>query len=755
MAGKRKPTEGTHNSKVTKLPSREEILSFIEENPGAGGKRELAKAFNLKGDARIWLKDFLRQLSDEGIIEKRRKHIMRAGALPPITVVSIYGRDSDGDFLAHPAEWNEENRPPVIVLSPRRHGQGPVVGVGDRVLVKIFANKRGGPAEYSGRVVRKLEDTKKTTLGVLQRLESGEWRVNPIDRRDGEIKLDTSHDFSANPGDLVEISINKNNRLGLKRGVVRDIIGRIDSEKALSMIAIISHSIPHIFPPSVLEEAEKENTANWDHREDWRHLPFVTIDPPDAKDHDDAVYAVADDDEKNPGGFIIYVAIADVAYYIRPHSALDREALNRGNSVYFPDRVVPMLPERISNNLCSLRENEDRPALAVRMVYDSNGNKKKHDFHRIMMRSITKLSYNQAQAAIDGVADAKTLPLLDTVLRPLWAAYGLLKNARDRREPLDLDLPEKKIILDEKGRIQDVVVPERLDAHKLIEECMIAANVAAAETLEQKHCSLIYRIHEQPSLAKQEALREFLNSLGISLSRGADLTPSRFNQILKQVENTEKQELVNQIVLRTQSQAEYNRENIGHYGLHLHRYAHFTSPIRRYADLTVHRALIKALDLGVGGFIESNLDELDMIASLISSTERRAMAAERETVDRLVAHYLADKVGSDFSGRINGVAKAGLFVTLDRLGADGFIPVSSLHNDYYHFDEMRHCQIGERTRKGYQLGDVVEVRLSEALPIAGALRFDMLSPPHDLPFSPISHHKLKKRSMPPRSRRRR
>lgn len=753
MARKNNSIKPSRESKAIKLPSREAILAYIEENPGESGKRELAKAFNLKGDARIWLKDVLKQLTDDGVIEKRRKSVVRAGSLPPITVVKIYSRDADGDFLAHPAEWNEEAAPPIVVLSPRRHhGDGPVVGVGDKVLAKIFANKRGGIAAYSGRIVRKLEDKEQTVLGVLQHLENGEWRANPIDRREGEIKLDTTGDFFGNAGDLVEISINKNNRLGLKRGVIREVVGRIDSEKALSMIAIISHEIPHIFPAEVLQEAEQAKAPDWDHREDWRELAFVTIDPADAKDHDDAVYAVHDDDENNPGGFIVYVAIADVAYYIRPHSALDREALKRGNSVYFPDRVVPMLPERISNNLCSLRENEDRPALVVRMIYDANGNKKKHDFHRVMIRSIAKLSYGQAQAAIDGLPDEKTAPLLDAVLKPLWAAYEALKSARKRREPLDLDLPEKKIILDEKGRVQDVIVPERLDAHRLIEEFMISANVAAAETLEQKHSPLIYRIHDQPSLAKQEALREFLHTLGMSLARGADLTPSRFNQILKQVEHTEKQELVNQVVLRTQSQAEYNRENIGHYGLRLLRYAHFTSPIRRYADLTIHRALIKALNFGIGGLIETDPTEMDAIATLISSTERRAMAAERETVDRLIAHYLADKVGANFSGRIGGVTKAGLFITLDRLGADGFVPISSLGNDYYHFDEARHALTGSRTHKGYQLGDIVEVRLTEALPIAGALRFEMLSQPRDLPFSPASYHKSKKRPISARFR---
>ena len=470
----------------------------------------------------------------------------------------------------------------------------------------------------------------------------------------------------------------------------------------------------------------------------------MTIDPADAKDHDDAVYAEPDPDEKNPGGFIATVAIADVAAYVTPRSQLDREALKRGNSVYFPDRVVPMLPERISNDLCSLKELVDRPALAVRMIFDAEGRKISHTFHRIMMRSHARLSYPQAQAAIDGATDEKTAPILDTILKPLWAAYAVLKRGRDAREPLELDLPEKKILLTPEGKVDKVVIPPRLDAHKLIEEFMIQANVAAAETLERKKQPLIFRIHDAPSLAKQETLREFLRTMDISLARGAELRPNQFNHILKRVEGSEQQDLVNQVVLRSQSQAEYNPANIGHFGLNLHRYAHFTSPIRRYADLIVHRALISALGLGPDGLTPDEEAALPEIAALISTSERRAMAAERDTVDRLIAHYLADKVGSSFEGRVQGVTKAGLFVSLATYGADGFIPISTLGDDYYLYDETNHALSGERSGKGFRLGDVVEVRLVEALPVAGALRFEMLSEPHPVPSGVRSHHKAKR-----------
>lgn len=729
-------------NKSSHLPTKDDILSFIKENPNLSGKREIAKAFNLKGDARIWLKDLLRELKAEGVVSKQRKKIVPKHMLPPVAVLDIKGRDQDGGFIAEPSEWDGEDAP-LVALHPARHTKGPAIGVGDRILAKIFRNKREEGPSYTGRAIKKIDRRDFTTMGVLRDLGQGKWRLEPIDRKAPEVAVDLPPDSKAKAGDLVEVEIGRDKHYGLKRGVVKNILGSVDSEKALSMIAIISHDIPHIFPDRVLEEAEEAKPATIENREDWRDLPLVTIDPEDAKDHDDAVCANMDDSEDNKGGVVVTVAIADVGYYVRPDSAMDKEALKRGNSVYFPDRVVPMLPERISNNFCSLREGEDRPAMAVRMVFDSHGKKRSHSFHRILMRSCAKLSYEQTQRAIDGKPDEKTLPILENVLKPLWAAYDLLKKARDERQPLELDLPERKIILDESGRIKDVVIPPRLDAHKLIEEFMIQANVSAAETLKSKHQPLIYRIHDQPSLAKQEGLREFLASLGLSLSRGAELTPERFNRILERVKDTDQQELVNQVVLRTQSQAEYAPENIGHFGLNLRNYTHFTSPIRRYADLIVHRALIKSLKLGNDGLTNEEEKNLEEIAVAISLTERRAMAAERETIDRLVAHFLADKIGTEFTGRIAGVTKSGLFISLDRLGADGFTPISTLATDYYIFDEARHALIGEKSHKGYQLGDSVSVRLVGAQPIAGAMRFEMLTAPRPLPLSPVSHHKSK------------
>ena len=731
------------------LPSREEILKYIEENPDRAGKRELAKAFNIKGDARVILKDLLRELADDGLVEKRARKLSRPGSLPSIAVLDITGRDADGGLIARPTEWNEAEfgeAPAVHIRRSRfnKSNNGPTVGVGDRVLAKIFRGKEPEGPEYSARVVKQIAHRSEGVLGVLRKLSNGEWRIEPVDRKQAEVQIGADALAGAKSGDLVEVDLISSRRSGLPQGKVHQVVGSIDSERALSMIAIHEHEIPHIFPESVLKEAEAAPAASMDNREDWRDMPLITIDPADAKDHDDAVYAMPDTDPDNEGGQIVVVAIADVAAYIRPGTPLDVEAQKRGNSVYFPDRVVPMLPERISNNLCSLRELEDRPAMAVRMVFTASGHKKSHKFHRIMMRSAAKLSYQQAQAAIDGAPDDKTGPILDTILKPLWAAYAVLKRGRDAREPLELDLPEKKILLTPEGKVDKVIVPDRLDAHKLIEECMIQANVAAAETLEAQRQPLIFRIHDAPALAKQESLREFLRTLDMSLAKGAQLQPSQFNRILAAVEGKDHQELVNQVVLRTQSQAVYDPNNIGHFGLHLRRYAHFTSPIRRYADLIVHRALIKALKLGKDGLTSDEEARLPEIAAFISTTERRAMLAERETVDRLIAHFLASHVGDEYEGRVTGVTRAGLFVSLATYGADGLVPISTLGHEYYLYDEASHSITGERSGKGFRLGDTVTVRLVEALPVAGALRFEMVSEPHPLPMSTQSHHKATK-----------
>ncbi len=732
MAKTKEKTEKRKKAERPGLPTREQLLAFIADHPGEAGKRDIARAFGVTGAARIPLKAMLKELANEGLVERRGKRLKRPEDLPSVTVLELTGRDADGEFLARPAEWSdaEGGPPPTIIVAAKRDRHGPAPGIGDRVLARLTPSG-DKPGAFEARVIKLIEKKPVTVLGVVRDLPGGK-RIEPVDRKQREMILDADPTGEAKEGDLVSVTLVGAGRYGPNRARIAEIIGSMKSEKAVSMIAIHAHGIPHVFPHAVLHEAEAAKPVTMDHREDWRSVPLVTIDPPDAKDHDDAVFAEPDGDLENPGGHVVTVAIADVSWYVRPGSAMDREALNRANSVYFPDRVVPMLPERISNDLCSLREAEDRPALAVRMVFAADGRKLRHRFHRVMMRSAAKLSYQEAQQVFDGHAGDRP-PALVAALAALWEAYRCLKRGRDEREPLELDLPERKVLVAADGSIDRIVVPERLEAHRLIEEFMIQANVAAAETLEARKSPLVYRVHDAPSMAKLEGLRDFLKSIELSLPKGGNLRPAQFNRLLERVEETDNGPLLSEVVLRTQAQAEYSPENIGHFGLNLRRYAHFTSPIRRYADLIVHRALVRSLKLGPGGLPDGIEGELPEIAAKISAAERRAMAAERDTIDRLVAHWLADRIGATFNGRISGVTRAGLFVKLNETGADGFVPMSTLGSDYFHYDEARHAVIGSRSGEMHRLGDAVEVKLIEAVPLAGALRFELISDGRVLP----------------------
>ncbi|AQX28051.1 MULTISPECIES: ribonuclease R [unclassified Bartonella] len=709
MAKSEKKTKYFQLSNIKRLPNKSKILPSITNNPSQSSKQK-----NL-------------------IIKK---------ALPPITLVKVSALNKDGDFIAKPVEWPNDPKPNIRISSSHRTKRISI-SIGDHVLVKIFRNKVFQNSHYTGRIIRKIDRKKRKMLGIVRKLENGEWQLDPIERKNNELIIDMSTKIDIKAGDLVEVEIKDIPNDRLKYAKIRNILGHIDNETELSMIALISKEIPYIFSSDALDQAKNLKPDNTINREDWRQLSFITIDPPDAKDHDDAVYAIKDESPTNIGGWIINIAIADVSCYIKAGSTLDQEALKRGNSVYFPDCVIPMLPEHISNDLCSLHEGKDRPALAVRMIFDANGNKRKHSFHRIVMRTAAKLSYQEVQCAIEGNTNKKTAPLLKNILQPLWDAYSCLKIARNHRQPLELEVPETKIILDQNGYIKDVMILPHLEAHRLIEEFMIQANIAAAETLKEYHQPFIYRIHDRPSLAKQKMLQNFLKSLRISTARGTELTSAQLNNILIKVMNTQQQELVNQVILRSQSQAEYNPKNIGHFGLNLHNYTHFTSPIRRYADLIIHRALIKALQLGNDALTDEQEQNLAKIATQISLHERRAIIAERETVDRLVAHYLANKIGHSFGARVSGVIKAGLFIALDKLNVDGFVPIATLKSDYYYFDEVQHALIGKRSRKCYQLGDIVEVKILEVQPFSGSLYFEMLTKPRQITFSPISYKKNK------------
>jgi ribonuclease R len=747
------------------LPSKEALVSFIRERSGKVGTREIARAFGLKNADRAELKRMLRDLADSGAVESRRKKLHQPGALPPVTLADVTGRDSDGELIAVPAEWDEQEHgppPKIRIATPRKPKPGEAAGIGDRVLLRTDETR--GDEDHTGRVIKILDRAKQRMLGIFRKHPHGGGRLVPVDKKAigrGELTIPPHGMGDAQDGELVAADVGKQGRFGLPVAHVKERFGLVKGERAVSLIAIHAHGIPHVFHREALAEAESAQPAGLSKREDWRKIPLVTIDPVDAKDHDDAVFAEADTDPNNRGGFIATVAIADVAHYVTPGSALDREALERGNSVYFPDRVVPMLPERISNDLCSLKPAVDRAALAVRMVIGADGRKRSHTFHRVLMKSAAKLNYQQAQDAIDGRPDDQTGPLLDPVLRPLYEAYFTIKKARDERGPLDLDLPERKILLKPDSSVDRIIVPQRLDAHRLIEEFMILANVAAAETLERASTPLIYRVHDEPARERVEALREFLHTLEIPFTRGGNLRPEQFNTVLARIKGKPAENLVNEVVLRTQAQAEYAADNYGHFGLALRRYAHFTSPIRRYADLIVHRALIRALKFGDGGLpADADMAALAEIAARISTAERRAMVAERETTDRLIAHFLADRIGATFEGRISGVTRAGLFVKLKETGADGFIPARTIGDDYFQFREHEHAMVGRSTGATYRLGDDVTVRLVEAIPVAGALRFELLSegqkgekrPRGAFRRPPRDHKRDEKRS--PRKRRR-
>lgn len=710
------------------LPAKEDILQFIQSSTDTIGRREIARAFGVKGANRIELKRMMKELAADGLIADTRRRVKKE-AMPSVTVVVVREVDRQGDLIGGPLHWEAEKdgTPPPIRLEITKRYEGPAIGIGDHVLARLRIAADEHTPSYIASPIKRLPRDKPSQLGLLRKTTRG-FSVESIDKKDiKEWPVSNADAEGARDGELVRFEIARDGGRGQSIARVTERIGNPKAEKAVSLIAIHNHGLRDVFADGVLTELGKLPQLTNAHREDLTQVPLITIDPHDAKDHDDAVYATPDEAPDNKGGFVVYVAIADVAFYVRSGSSLDHEARLRGNSVYFPDRVVPMLPEKLSNDLCSLRENEKRPCLVVRMVFDAQGKKREHRFMRAMMRSIAKLSYQQAQSAIEGQPDDKTTPLLEPVLRPLWRAYEAVKAAREKRAPLDLDLPERKIVLDNAGMVAQVIVPERLDAHRLIEEFMIQANVAAAEALESSKSALIYRVHDAPSAEKLVALSEFLASIGINIAKTGFNRPSQFNHILHKAKGTEYQDLLNEVVLRSQAQAEYSTGNLGHFGLNLRRYAHFTSPIRRYADLVVHRALISAFRLGDGGLTESDISDLTSVAERISQAERKAMSAERETLDRLIAMHLAERVGDEFKGRISGVTRFGLFVKLEGTGADGFVPAGSLGRDYYKHIEKGHALVGERTGESFRLGDKVDVRLVEANPSAGALRFDIVS----------------------------
>ncbi|MDE2112316.1 MAG: ribonuclease R [Alphaproteobacteria bacterium] len=698
---------------------RTRVLEALASRPGAT-KRDLSRMLGIKGSDRIALKRILKELDAEGLLEGNRKRgYTQPGVLPDVAVLEVTGQDMDGELLARPQRWESNDEPPQIVVVQGEDGAA--LGQGERILARLSKAADG----YEARVIKRLGASAHRVLGVL-RVSSQGLRIAPIDRKSRtEFSVDPRERNSAQNNELVLAEPIAGRAAGFPRARIVERIGSMDAPKTVSLIAIHAHGIPTDFPKEALDEAEKAGALDPRGRTDLRNIPLVTIDPEDARDHDDAVWAGPDPDPANKGGHICLVAIADVAHYVTPGSSLDKEAYKRGNSVYFPDRVVPMLPEKLSADLCSLKEGVDRPCLAVRMVLDAHGRKRRHEFLRGTMRSAARLTYAQAQHAFDGKPDATLSDTTKGSLTALWKAYSALVEEREARNPLDLDLPERRIQIGADGKIASIAFRERLESMRLIEEFMVLANVAAAESLEKARMPLIYRVHEEPSKEKLFAFSDYLKTIGMNFAKGQVMKPSVFNRILSNAKNGPHEQVMNDVVLRTQAQAIYDPNNLGHFGLNLAKYAHFTSPIRRYADLIVHRALIRALKLGDGGLTDREIARLGEIAEHISTTERRAMAAERDSNDRYVAAFMEDRVGARFDARITGVTRFGLFVRLAETGAEGLLPARTLGTEYFRHDERRHAMIGERTGTVYSLGDVVAVRLAEAAPLTGGLRFDL------------------------------
>ncbi len=705
------------------IPSKQEILDFIRSSPGRVGKRELARAFSLRGADKIDLKAILKELEKDGAVERgHQRRFARPGALPDVGVVEITGSDSDGELLARPLAWEQDGRPPRVFMTPFRPGQA-AVGVGDRVLCKL---RRLGDDTYEGRPIRIIGEARATVLGVFEPNPDGSGRLRPTSRREkAEYMVPRGESMDAKAGELVLADIMPGRLYGLRTASVKEKMGLLGAPRSVSLVAIYGNDIPFEFPEAALKQAAAEGPAPLGDRTDLRAVPLVTIDGEDARDYDDAVFAEPDPDPANSGGWHCLVAIADVSWYVRPGDALDKEAFKRGNSVYFPDRVVPMLPEELSNGWCSLKPAEDRPCMAVHFWIDKLGNKLRHRFVRAMMRSVARLTYTQVQAAKDGKPDDTTAPLLAPVIEPLYGAWNALFLARKERGVLELDIPERKVTITPDGKVASIDERERFDSHRLIEDFMIAANVCAAETLEKIHQPCMYRVHDLPGQEKLEGLREFLSSLDLKLAKGQVLRPAHFNRILEAVADTPNSHLVSEVILRAQAQALYQPENIGHFGLGLAKYAHFTSPIRRYADLLVHRALVGGLKLGEGALPADAVAEFAEWGEHISVTERRAATAEREAVDRYVTAFLADRVGASFKAKVSGVTRFGLFVTLETTGADGLVPISSLPEDFYVHDETHHCLVGKRSRRTFQLGQRLDVTLREANTLTGSMVFNL------------------------------
>jgi ribonuclease R len=721
------------------LPSRKQVLDFISSSDQPAGKREIARAFGLSGQDKIALKRLLNDMADEGLIDHSRgRAFHQAGGVPKVTVLRVQSVDDSGGVWGLPEQWHAETAPPRLRIIER--GKRGALGIGDRVLARTEEKGQGWVAHP----LKKLARSAELVLGVVRQEGTRFW-LSPVDKRERrELAIADLKDSEA--GDLVLCEVS--GRPPRVNARVDAVLGDPFAPRSFSLIAIHKHGLRHEFNQDAIDEAHRVSALPLGKREDLTHLPIVAIDPEDARDHDDAIWAELDKDPDNDGGWNAIVAIADVSFYVRPGSDLDREASARGNSVYFPDRVVPMLPEELSADICSLKAGEPRAAMACHLKIAKDGALKSWRFTRAKVCVAANIAYEDAQAAIDSAGEDRievssptcSMPpiegpvprdLVDTALKPLWGAWRALFAARKKRDPLELDLPERRVMLDEKGRIASIAPRDRLDAHRLVEDFMVAANVAAARALEAKKAPVMYRVHEPPSREKLVALKDCLATFGVEFALGQVVRPGTFNRIIERIGDADGREEIMEQLLRTQMQARYGPERLGHFGLALATYAHFTSPIRRYADLLVHRALVSAYKLGDGGLPTGQEERYEQIGEHISMLERRAMEAERETVDRYVAAFLADQVGQLVQCRITGVQPFGFFATVEDLGGDGLVLAKDLGQEYFRYDEAARALVGDETGETYRVGRRLTLRLSEANPVSGALRFELSEGSYD------------------------
>jgi len=768
------------------LPSRKQILDFIASSDQPAGKREIGRAFGLHGNDKIALKALLKDMADEGLIDASPgRAFHQSGGVPKVTVLRVSQVDDSGTAWAVPEQW------PAAIAAPKlrivERGRKGALGIGDRVLART--EQQG--ERFVAHPMKKLARSAELVLGVVKREGERHW-LSPVDKKERR-ELFIADLKDAEPGDLVLCEVT--GRPPRVSARVDAVLGDPFAPRSFSLIAIHKHGLRHEFakeaideahrvaklridpprngegdrrakrggggggvpggdpPPSVADATATSPSRGGYEREDLTHLPIVAIDPEDARDHDDAIWAEAAKESDNEGGWNAIVAIADVSFYVRPGSELDREARSRGNSVYFPDRVVPMLPEELSADICSLKAGEDRAAMACHLKIDRDGNMKSWRFTRARIRVAANIAYEDAQAAIDAAGEERIevssptcdMPaiegrvpqeLVDKALKPLWACWRALFAARKKRDPLELDLPERRVMLDEKGRITSIAPRDRLDAHRLVEDYMIAANVAAARALEAKKAPVMYRVHEPPSREKLVALKDYLKTFGFDFALGQVVKPGIFNRIIEWMGGADGREEIMEQLLRTQMQARYGPERLGHFGLALATYAHFTSPIRRYADLLVHRGLVKAYRLGEGGLPQGDEERFEQIGEQISMLERRAMEAERETVDRYVAAYLSDKQGQLVQCRISGVQPFGFFATVEDLGGDGLLLAKDLGQEYLRYDEGAKQLVGDETGETYRIGQRLTLRLAEANPVSGSLRFELPEGSYGMPSPP-------------------